>query len=55
MHKWLDLENKVVIVTGGTSGIGQRMCQSFMEQGAQVVIADLCGTRKNGKLSFYSL
>lgn len=46
MHKWLDLENKVVIVTGGTSGIGQRMCQSFMEQGAQVVIADLCVQEK---------
>lgn len=41
MQKWLDLENKVVIVTGGSSGIGKRMCQSFMEQGAQVVIVDL--------------
>lgn len=31
------LENKVAIVTGGTSGIGQRVVERFTEEGAKVV------------------
>ncbi len=34
-------ENKVVIVTGGASGIGLATCQRFGQDGARVVIADL--------------
>lgn len=33
-------ENKVVLVTGGASGIGAAACRQFAAEGAQVVIAD---------------
>lgn len=34
------LENKVAIVTGGSSGIGRATCQRFFQEGAKVVVAD---------------
>ena len=34
------LENKVAIVTGGASGIGQATCLRFRQEGAKVVVAD---------------
>ena len=33
------LENKVAIITGGTSGIGRRTVEIFAEEGAFVLIA----------------
>jgi sorbitol-6-phosphate 2-dehydrogenase len=44
---WLKLENKVVIVTGGASGIGKACCEEFAACGAKVVIADV--TEESGK------
>lgn len=38
MHQ---LENKVAIVTGGASGIGEAIVKLFIKQGAKVVISDL--------------
>lgn len=35
------LENRVAIVTGGASGIGESICKLFVEQGARVTIADM--------------
>lgn len=35
------LENKVAIVTGGASGIGEAIVKLFIKQGAKVVISDL--------------
>lgn len=35
------LENKVAIVTGGASGIGKAVVETFVRQGAKVIIADL--------------
>ena len=35
------LENKIAIVTGGASGIGEEICLHFAEQGARVAIVDV--------------
>ncbi|MGE5140553.1 MAG: SDR family oxidoreductase [Rudaea sp.] len=35
------LEGKVVLVTGGGSGLGQSICQVLAEAGCQVVVADV--------------
>lgn len=37
----MSFENKVVIVTGGASGIGHSTVEAFCQKGAKVVIADL--------------
>lgn len=38
----MDIEGKVVVVTGGASGIGKALCQAFAQAGARaVVVADL--------------
>jgi NAD(P)-dependent dehydrogenase (short-subunit alcohol dehydrogenase family) len=40
----MDIQGKVVVVTGGASGIGKALCQAFAQAGAKaVVVADLDG------------
>lgn len=38
---WLDLEEKVVIVTGGASGIGKHVVECLQKVGAHAVIVDM--------------
>ena len=37
--RYFDLTNKVVLVTGGSRGLGLAMCRAFAEAGAQLVIS----------------
>ena len=40
----MDIRQKVVVVTGGASGIGKALCERFAQEGASaVVVADLDG------------
>lgn len=41
MGKWLDLSEKVIIVTGGASGIGAKIAENLSDNGATVVVCDL--------------
>lgn len=38
------LENKVAVVTGANSGIGKRISERFLEEGATVVFSDIADT-----------
>ena len=42
------LKNQVVIVTGGSSGLGRAMSKRFAAEGAEVVIADLSEVQREG-------
>lgn len=37
----LELENKIVIVTGGSSNIGRAITFAFVKAGSHVIIADI--------------
>lgn len=41
MSNWLDLDSKVVVITGGASGIGKSIVTKFLEFGTKVVVCDL--------------
>lgn len=38
---WLNLEEKVAIVTGGASGVGRAVCEGLAEVGAKIAVADI--------------
>lgn len=39
----MDLKDAVVVVTGGTGGVGSRVCSAFFGQGCRVLAADRLG------------
>lgn len=46
VKQWMDLSGKVVIVTGGSQGIGEHVVQNLRANNAFVVIADLRNNEK---------
>ncbi|MEJ9227848.1 SDR family oxidoreductase [Priestia aryabhattai] len=40
-QSWLELEDKVAIVTGGASGIGSKITAQLVKNGAKVIVSDL--------------
>ena len=40
MENWLNLKDKVVIVTGGASGIGYAVVEEFLADGAKVKVLE---------------
>ena len=40
-EKWLDLSKKVVIVTGGSNGIGEKIVENLVGNGAKAIVADI--------------
>ena len=47
MQTWLNLQGKVIIVTGGASGIGLAIVEELLAQGANVQMADIHGEKVN--------
>lgn len=44
MQTWLNLQDKIIIVTGGASGIGLAIVDELLAQGANVQMVDIhCG------------
>ena len=40
-ENWLGLDDKVVVVTGGASGIGKHVVDTLMQAGAKAVVVDM--------------
>lgn len=48
-ENWLNIQEKVIIVTGGSSGIGETVVESLLSQGVKVINADLKDSGMNRK------
>lgn len=48
MNNWMDLEGRVILVTGGSSGFGETICRQLTELGAKVINADIQPPRGEG-------
>lgn len=54
MTDWLNIEERVYIVTGGSSGIGDAIVKGLLDEGAYVVDADLnAPKRESDHLTFF--
>lgn len=47
MDTWLNLKDKIIIVTGGASGIGLAIVDELLAQGANVQMSDIHGGDKH--------
>lgn len=53
MESWLGLDNKVIIVTGGSAGIGRSIVKYLIENNAQVVNFDLKSANQLKQKNYY--
>ncbi len=54
MSDWLNIKNRVYIVTGGSSGIGAAIVKELADTGAKVVVADLNEPKEtNENITYY--
>lgn len=49
MENWLNLNGKVIIVTGGASGIGYAVVEELLADGAKVVVCDIAANAPDFK------
>ncbi|CAK9884279.1 MAG: Sulfoquinovose 1-dehydrogenase [Candidatus Erwinia impunctatus] len=54
METWLNLENKIIIVTGGASGIGLAIVDELLAQGAKVQMVDIYSGDKHADYNNYT-
>lgn len=53
MQTWLNLAGKIIIVTGGTSGIGYAIVEELLAQGANVQVVDIHAGEHNHDYQFW--
>ena len=51
MQTWLNLQDKIIIVTGGASGIGLAIVEELLAQGANVQMVDIHGAMVETNMS----
>lgn len=49
----MDMTNKTILVTGGSSGIGKAICEKFNQNGAKVIVFDI--TKCDDKFEYYQV
>ena len=54
MNTWLNLKDKIIIVTGGASGIGLAIVDELLAQGAKVQMSDIHGGDKHQNRDNYN-
>lgn len=53
METWMDVKDRVVIVTGGSSGFGKAICKALHSLGAQVVNADIAAPENEEEAVYF--
>ena len=52
-HTFMDLKNKVVVLTGGNGFFGTQICEAFLHSGCKVILLDIKERKLNHKNVFF--